>query len=147
MRERALPRAKQFPTTDMATLPLGFQKWKASLSKDPYYYKIFDIQDTDLWNACSSIHTLALRPSYASRGASTEKHLRPIIDAADRSTGALGSLTSSDVENFRNMALVHTIRSWYCSWNPQNTLKNQYMRSAPFSVRHPKESWTSIILR
>lgn len=101
MRERALPCAKQFPTTDMATLPLGFQKWKASLSKDPYYYKIFDIQDTDLWNACSSIHTLALRPSYASRGASTEKHLRPIIDAADRSTGALGSLTSSDVEKLQ----------------------------------------------
>jgi hypothetical protein len=101
MRERALPCAKQFPTTDIATLPLGFQKWKASLSKDPHYYKIFDIQDTDLWNACSSIHTLALRPSYASRGASTEKHLRPIIDAADRSTGALGSLTSSDVERLQ----------------------------------------------
>lgn len=82
----------------MSTLPLGFQNAVASLSRDPYHYKIFDLQDTDPWNACPSIHTLALRPSFASHGVPTKKHLQPIIDAARRSTGTLGRLTPSDVE-------------------------------------------------
>jgi hypothetical protein len=82
----------------MSTLPLSFEKAEASLSRDPYYYKIFDIQDTDPWNARPSVHTLALRPSYASHGESTKEHLRPITDAASRSTGALGRLTPSDIE-------------------------------------------------
>lgn len=85
----------------MSTLPLSFQQAEASLSRDPYYYKVFDIPDTDLENARSSIRTLALRPSYAFRGAPANKHLKPIIDAADRSTGALGRLTPSDVEKLR----------------------------------------------
>jgi hypothetical protein len=76
----------------MFTLPLSFQKSKASLARDPYYYKVFDIQDTDLCNA---------RPSYDLRGVSTTEHLRPIIEAADRSTGALGSLTCSDVQKLQ----------------------------------------------
>lgn len=97
-RESSLPYAKHVPTTDMSMLPPGFQRSEASLSKDPYHYKIFDIQDTDLSNICSSIHTLALGPSYASRRASTKQHLQPITDAADRSTSPLGSLTSSDVK-------------------------------------------------
>jgi hypothetical protein len=82
----------------MSTLPLSFQKAEASLSRDPYYYKIFDIQDKDPWNVRPSVHTLALRPSYASHGETTKKHLQPITDAAARSTGALGRLTPSDIE-------------------------------------------------
>lgn len=87
--------------TNMFTLPLSFQKSKASLSRDPYYYKVFDIQDTDLCNSRSSVYDLALRPSYALREVSTTKHLQPIIEAANRSTGELGSLTSSDVQKLQ----------------------------------------------
>ena len=86
------------PTTNMSTLPLGFRNAHASLSRDPYHYKIFDIQDTDPWNAWFSILTLALRPSYASHGELSKEHLQPIIDAGRRSTGALGRLSPSDVE-------------------------------------------------
>jgi hypothetical protein len=85
----------------MFTLPLSFQKSKALLSRDPYYYKVFDIQDTDLCNARSSIDDLTLRPSYDLRGVSTTKHLQPIIEAANRSTGVLGSLTCSDVQKLQ----------------------------------------------
>lgn len=85
----------------MSTLPLSFQKAEASLSRDPYYYKVFDIHDTDLENARSSKCKLALRPSYASSGTSTKEYLQPIIDAGKRSTGALGRLTTSDVEKLQ----------------------------------------------
>lgn len=82
----------------MSPLPLGFRNAHASLSRNPYHYKIFDIQDEDPWNAWLSVHTLAFRPSYASDGKSTKEHLQPIINAGRRSTGALGRLTPSDVE-------------------------------------------------
>lgn len=82
----------------MFTLPLSFQKSKASLSRDPYYYKVLDIQD----NSRSSVYDLALRPSYALREVSSStKYLQPIVEAANRSTGALGSLTSSDVQKLQ----------------------------------------------
>lgn len=74
---------------------------EASLSTDPYYYKTFNIQDTDPSIVWSSLQRLALRPSYAVRGDPTEEHLRPIIEAANRSTGTLGSLTPSDIERLR----------------------------------------------
>lgn len=105
----ALLCVKQSQRTNMFTLPLSSQRPKASLSRDPYYYKVFDIQDTDLCNASSSIDDLALRPSYGLRGVSTTKHLRPIIEAANRSTGALGSLTCSDVQKLqKHGSCTHT---------------------------------------